>query len=84
MCKPFRIQQGNKPSFQKLTLNLGNKNTCYFQALVIVIAAIPGSLVPGLLQALPAGSCIQIPQSSYEVGIIILVLHIRKLIKKIK
>ena len=39
MCKTFRIQWGNKPSFQKLTLKLGNQNICYFQALVIIIIA---------------------------------------------
>lgn len=42
--KTFRIQWGNKPSSQKKkwTWKLGNKNTRYFQAVVIlIIATIP-------------------------------------------
>lgn len=61
MCKTFRIQWGNKPSFQKLTLKLGNKNSaCYFQPLVIIIIIIEifiESLLPGL-QAFPEELCI--------------------------
>ena len=41
MCKTFRIQWGNKLSFQKSTLKLGNKNICHFQALFI-ITGFPG------------------------------------------
>ena len=43
MCKTFRIQWGNKLSFQKLTLKLGNKNIRHFQALVIIMGFPGGS-----------------------------------------
>ena len=43
MCKTFRIQWGNKLSFQKLTLKLGNKNIHHFQALVIIMGFPGGS-----------------------------------------
>ena len=43
MCKTFRVQWGNKLSFQKSTLKSGNKNICHFQALVIIMGFPGGS-----------------------------------------
>ena len=66
MCKTFRIQWGNKLSFQKSTLKLGNKNICHFQALFIITGFPGGS--DGKESACDVGDPTPIPGSGRAPG----------------